>query len=99
MVVEKSVIVIEPATPETVYVPVYSPTVVYGTWPYPAYPPVYFPPPPGYVVGTAFLSGLAFATGVAVVGSLWGWARPSWYGRNVNVNVNHYNNQRRTARR
>ena len=91
MVVEKSVIVIEPATPQTVYVPVYSPTVVYGAWPYPAYPPVYVPPPPGYVVGTAFMSGLAFATGVAVVGSLWGWARPSWYGGNVNVNVNRYN--------
>ena len=92
VVVEKSVIVIEPAAPQTVYVPVYSPTVVYGSWPYPAYPPVYLPPPPGYVVGTAFLSGLAFATGVAVVGSLWGWARPSWYGGHVNVNVNHYNN-------
>ena len=32
------------------------------------------------------------ATGVAVVGSLWGWARPSWYGGSVNVNVNRYNN-------
>ena len=92
VVVEKSVIVIQPATPQTVYVPVYNPTVVYGTWPYPAYPPIYFPPPPGYVIGTAFVSGLAFATGVAVVGSLWGWARPSWYGGHVNVNVSRYNN-------
>ena len=91
VVVEKTVVVIEPAQPQTVYVPVYSPTVVYGTWPYPTYPPVYIPPPPGYVVGTAFMSGLAFATGVAVVGSMWGWARPSWYGGNVNVNVNTYN--------
>ena len=95
--VENSTIVIEPANPQTVYVPVYSPSVVYGAWPYPTYPPVYFPPPPGYVVGTAFLSGLAFATGVAVVGSLWGWARPNWYGgygggSYVNVNVNRYNN-------
>ena len=92
VVVEKSIIVIEPANPQTVYVPVYSPTVVYGAWPYPAYPPTYIPPPPGYVAGTAFVSGLAFATGVAVVGSMWGWARPSWYGGNVNVNVNRYNN-------
>jgi hypothetical protein len=91
VVVEKSVIVIEPASPQTVYVPVYSPTVVYGAWPYPAYPPIYIPPPPGYVVGNAFVAGLAFATGVAVVGSLWGWARPTWYGGSVNVNVNRYN--------
>jgi len=92
VVMEKNAIIIEPASPQTVYVPVYSPTVVYGAWPYPSYPPVYVPPPPGYVAGNAFLSGLAFATGVAVVGSMWGWARPSWYGGNVNVNVNHYNN-------
>ncbi|MDR3472931.1 MAG: DUF3300 domain-containing protein, partial [Devosia sp.] len=91
VVVDNSVISIEPANPQVVYVPVYSPTVVYGAWAYPAYPPVYIPPPPGYVVGNAFLSGLAFATGVAVVGSLWGWARPSWGGHNVNINTNYYN--------
>jgi hypothetical protein len=92
VVTQKNAIVIVPVSPKTIYVPVYNPTVVYGTWPYPAYPPVYVPPPPGYVVGAAFASGLAFASGVAVVGSLWGWAQPSWYGGNVNVNVNHYNN-------
>jgi len=92
VVVENSAIVIEPVVPTTVYVPVYSPTIVYGTWAYPAYPPVYIPPPPGYVVGSAFLTGMAFATGVAVVGSLWGWARPGWGGHSVNVNVNTYNN-------
>ena len=37
-------ITVEPANPDTVYVPVYDPTVVYGTWPYPDYPPYYFPP-------------------------------------------------------
>ena len=41
----KQVIVIEPAEPDTVYVPYYDPAVVYGDWPYPAYPPYYFPPP------------------------------------------------------
>jgi hypothetical protein len=97
VVVEKTTIVIEPAQPQTVYVPVYNPTVVYGVWPYPSYPPIYYPPPPGYVVGNAFVAGLAFATGVVVIGSLWGWARPVWYGGgyygrgSVNVNVNRYN--------
>jgi hypothetical protein len=60
VVVEKSTIVIEPTSPQTVYVPVYSPTVVYGAWPYPAYPPLYFPPQPGYVVGNAFVDGVTF---------------------------------------
>jgi hypothetical protein len=89
---EKETIIIEPAQPSVVYVPSYNPTVVYGTWPYPTYPPVYLPPPPGYVFGTALVSGLAFATGVAVVGSLWGWARPGWGGGNVNINASRYNN-------
>jgi Protein of unknown function (DUF3300) len=88
---DQGAIVIQPADPQTVYVPVYNPTVVYGAWPYPAVPPVYFPPP-GYIAANAFVSGLAFATGVAVVGSLWGWARPGWGGGSVNVNVNRYNN-------
>jgi hypothetical protein len=90
--VEKQVIIIEPARPAVVYVPSYNPVVVYGAWPYPAYPPVYLPPPPGYVFGTALVSGIAFATGVAIVGSLWGWARPGWGRGYVNVNVSHYNN-------
>ena len=48
--VEQEVIIIEPASPQVVYVPTYNPTVVYGAWAYPAYPPypVY---PPGYVAG------------------------------------------------
>lgn len=89
---EQGSITIQPANPQTVYVPVYNPTVVYGTWPYPAYPPAYLPPPPGYAFGSAFVSGLAFATGVAVIGSLSGWAHPGWGGGNVNVNVNRWNN-------
>ncbi|MBS0643141.1 MAG: DUF3300 domain-containing protein [Proteobacteria bacterium] len=92
------VIVIEPANPQVVYVPVYNPTQVFGTWPY-ATPPVYLPPPPGYAIGSALVTGMAFAAGVAVVGSLWGWARPNWgwgygggWGGSINVNTNRYNN-------
>ena len=36
-------ITIEAPSPETVYVPVCDPSVVYGAWPYPAYPPDRFP--------------------------------------------------------
>jgi Protein of unknown function (DUF3300) len=88
---EGQTIVIAPAQPNIVYVPSYNPTVVYGAWPYPAYPPVYLPPPPGYVAGTALLNGLAFGAGVAISASLWGWARPNWNSSSVNVNVNRYN--------
>jgi hypothetical protein len=91
-------IVIQPADPKVVYVPAYNPSVVYGTWPYPAYPPVYYPPPPAYYPGAALASGIAFAAGVAVVGSLWGWAGASWGhggccgGGSINVNTTRYNN-------
>src|SRR6266404_3444909 len=92
---EAQTIVIQPANPQIVYVPTYNPTIVYGAWPYPAYPPYYYPPPPLYYPGAAFLSGMAFAAGVAVVNNLWGWGNCNWgYGHghsNININVNHYN--------
>ena len=79
--VEKEVIIIESASPQVVYVPSYNPTVVYGAWAYPSYPPApYYPP--GY--GAA-----AFVTGVAV-GAAWGyaWGHSNWNNGSVNVNVN-----------
>ncbi|MBV8095803.1 MAG: DUF3300 domain-containing protein [Acetobacteraceae bacterium] len=85
-------IIIEPAQPDTVYVPSYNPAVVYGTWPYPSYPPTYLPPPVGYPVGTALASGLAFGAGVALTAGLWGWASSNWNSGDVNVNVNRWNN-------
>jgi hypothetical protein len=63
----KQVIVIESAVPDTVYVPYYNPSVVYGAWPYPAYPPYYYPPAYGYPV---LATGIAFAAGVAL--GAWG---------------------------
>jgi hypothetical protein len=89
---EQQVIVIEPAQADTVYVPSYNPSTVYGDWPYPSYPPYYAAPPTGYYFGTALATGLAFAAGAAVIGGLWGWARPAWGGGYANVNVNRWNN-------
>ena len=90
---QQEVIVIQPTQSDTVYVPSYNPTVVYGSsWPYPSYPPYYAAPPPGYYFGTALATGLAFAAGAAVVGGLWGWASPAWGGGYANVNVNRFNN-------
>ena len=86
------VITIAPTQPDTVYVPAYDPNVVYGTWPYPQSPPAYYPPPVGYGLGSALLTGMAFAGGAAIVGSLWGWGRPNWGGGSINVNADRYNN-------
>ena len=43
VVESKQVIVIEPSSPEVVYVPSYDPIYAYGTIGYP-YPPIYYPP-------------------------------------------------------
>ena len=39
VVVQERTIIIEPAQPQTVYVPVYNPTVIYGAWWGPTYRP------------------------------------------------------------
>jgi len=85
-----TIIKIEPANPEVVYVPTYNPTVVYGAWPYPAYPPYYYYPP-GYAAGAALVG---FTAGVIVGGALWGGC--NWGHNEVNVNVNRYNNFNKT---
>ncbi len=90
-------IVIQPANPQVVYVPSYNPSVVYGGWPYPAYPPyAYYPP--GYVAGTALLS---FGLGMAVRAALWGgchWGGGGWGGGNsLTVNNNNFNNFNRNT--
>ncbi|MCV2359336.1 DUF3300 domain-containing protein [Paucibacter sp. TC2R-5] len=87
----KQVIIIEPTQPQTVYVPVYQPTVVYGSWWYPTYPPYYWAPPPYYYPGGAFVAGVVW--GAAIVGihnSLWGGY--NWGHHSVDINVNRYNN-------
>jgi hypothetical protein len=79
----QTIIEIEPANPQIVYVPTYPPAV-YGVWPYPAYPPApYYPA--GAMAATAAIS---FGAGMAVGASMWGAC--NWSHGNVNVNVNNY---------
>ena len=83
-------IVIEPAQPQFVYVPVYNPLVIYGPWWAPAYRPWYWYPPPVYgypPLGPAFGVGIVWGTAWAVSYNHWGWARPNWHGGTINVNV------------
>lgn len=85
VIVERDYIGIEPLQPEVVYVPVYDPRVVYGSWWWPAYPPYvwnsFYFGPWDYVAG-----GIMFGTGVHVWRS---WharhPHPDWRDRNLIV--------------
>ena len=82
-------IYIAPTDPDELYVPYYDPSVVYGDWPYPDYPPYYWPPP-AYIGVAILATGLAFGTGYALGrwasgGNRWGGGF-NWGGRNINVN-------------
>ena len=65
-----TVISIEPANPDVVYIPNYNPTVVYGNWANTAYPPVYLPPPAGEPFIDSFVRGFGYSMGVATTYAL-----------------------------
>ena len=77
-------ITIQPVNPDVYYVPVYNPTVAYGEWDYPSYPPFYWSPP-GFVASNV----VSFAAGVAVGAAIWGQC--DWWHNNVTINVNSFN--------
>jgi hypothetical protein len=77
---EGDIIIIEAANPQVVYVPAYNPTVVYGTWWYPAYPPypVYAYPP-----GAALFT---FTMGVAIGAAWHGYGcHAEYHGGSINI--------------
>jgi hypothetical protein len=80
------IIVIDPTTPDDVYVPAYDPAVVYGSWWYPDYPPYVWTYP-----GVNFVDGWWWGAGVAVAGSIWGWNHWDWRRHNIHVDVNRWN--------
>jgi Protein of unknown function (DUF3300) len=75
--VSGEIISILPAEPQVVCVPVYKP-VVYGRWPYPAYPPDYFPVPVGFAYPPGFWIGFEPPIELAVFGPFWGWGWVDW---------------------
>ncbi len=79
---EASNIVIMPANPQVIYVPTYNPTMVYGAWPYPAYPPY-----PAYNPAWGLMS---FGVGMAVGAAL--WSTPHWGSGSITINNNNFNN-------
>ncbi len=82
--VEESNVIIEPVNPEVIYVPVYNPTLIYGDWWYPSYPPYYYYPP-GYAVMTPTM---LYSSGIAL-GVAWGyaWGHCDWHGGDVDIDV------------
>ena len=85
VVENKSVIVIEQANPQVVYVPSYDPVVVWGAPLYYPYPPIYYPP--YYGIGVAAISfGFGVAMGAFWAGG-WGWGC-GWGGNTININSN-----------
>src|SRR5579864_6760914 len=89
----ESVILIEQANPQVVYVPSYNPVYVYGAPLYP-YPPIYYPPAGYYAAGMAISFGIGIAMG-AFWGGGWGWG--CGWGGNNNVYINRNNNFNRNT--
>lgn len=88
VVESKTIVEIQPTSTQVVYVPTYSPTVIWGPPVYP-YPPVYYPP---YTPGAALLTfGMGMAVGAAISGGGWGWGCGWGHGGN-NIYINNNNN-------
>ena len=97
---EKEIIIIEPANPEVIYVPQYTPSTVitYGVAPvygyYPApYPSYYYPYPPGAALATGLIWGAAI--GAAWNGGHWG---ADYNGGDINIDVDRNTNINRGDR-
>jgi uncharacterized membrane protein YgcG len=82
-------IVIQPATPDVVYVPAYDPWLVYG-YPVVAWPG-WYPYPGIWYGGPSLFFGVGFGIGF-FGGYGWGWGHwgVGWGGRNVIYNNNRY---------
>jgi uncharacterized membrane protein YgcG len=92
-------IVIAPANPQVVYVPVYNPWGVYGG-PVVVYPGYYYGPPAGVYIGTGLAIGFGIGIGIGLW-SHWGWGWHNWgynwHNRAVWYNGNHYYTHSRTV--
>ncbi len=83
VIVEDNNIMIEPANPEVIYVPVYDPAYVYGPWWYPAYPPYYWYYPPGFYSGAY----IGFAPGIFFGFDAFSWAWFDWPFHRVHIDI------------
>ncbi|QKS28950.1 MAG: DUF3300 domain-containing protein [Candidatus Accumulibacter similis] len=85
------IITIAPANPQVVFVPIYNPVHVFGPWWHPLFPPFFFPPPPVWGFGwNPVATAIWWGVGIGVANALWGGV--NWGRRDVNINVNRWNN-------
>ncbi|QLQ25911.1 MAG: DUF3300 domain-containing protein [Dechloromonas sp.] len=85
------IITIAPANPQVVFVPIYNPVHVFGPWWHPLFPPFFFPPPPVWGFGwNPVATAIWWGVGIGVTNALWGGV--NWGRRDVNINVNRWNN-------
>ena len=87
-------VVVQPANPQIIYVPYYDPMVVYGSWWWPEYRPVYWRPFPGYYARPGFAASFFWGPSIRIsAGFFFGafdW--PQREVRVVRVNNYYYNN-------
>ncbi|MCJ7545279.1 MAG: DUF3300 domain-containing protein [Deltaproteobacteria bacterium] len=76
VLVQETVIVIEPTNPTYVYVATYDPMLVYGTWWWTGYYPYSYYPYYGY--GGGFWLGAAWG---------YAWGHADWHGGDVNIDI------------
>jgi hypothetical protein len=74
-------IVIEPADPETVYVPYYNTRYVYGSWWYPAWPPWYWGPHEVVGTGIFFWPDFFFGFGIGY------WSHIDWHQHTIVIDA------------
>jgi hypothetical protein len=70
------------ANPDVVYVPYYDPAVIYGSWWWPDYPPVYWAPWPGYGWYGGFAWGIGIGIGANFFFGSWDWRSHGVYAHN-----------------
>lgn len=87
VIVEREYIRIEPTEPDVIYVPVYNPLYVYGSWRYPSYRPWYWYHPPGVIVtGGHIVFGRGFSIGIGIFS--WSWF--DWPARHIYVDYDRW---------
>jgi hypothetical protein len=87
---EEKTIVIEPSVERVVYVPAYDTRVVYGSWWWPDYPPIYWHYPSSYV----FVSGFYWGPRV-YIGPRFYFSGCHWHERRVYVVDRHHHHGHR----
>ena len=81
----QTIVRIEPANPQVIYVPAYNPTVVYGAGAIRPTRRTTGRRTPAYYPGAALATGIAWGVGLAAAGAIFG--NCNWGGGNVNINV------------